>query len=589
MILVDLTDVGARRPDRPLFEGLSLTVASGDRLGVVGRNGGGKSTLLRVLAGAAEPEDGTVRRGRGVRIGFLGQRPELPSGTVGAAVGTHWEAAAILDRLGMASLTEADVATLSGGQAKRVALARVLVAEVDLLVLDEPTNHLDLDAVRWLEDRLARFAGGLVLVTHDRHVLDRVTTRVLELDRGQGFVHDGGYQSYLDARVERADKDANTEAVRRNLARVELAWLRRGAPARTRKSKSRIASATAIVDGRPPPPDRPGALDLGAARRGVSTPRLGDKVVVLHGVGHSYADEPWLFSDVDLDLAPDGRLGVVGPNGSGKSTLLDIIAGRLAPAAGSVQIGPTVRMGYYDQAGRDLDPSLRVRDAVAGKAAQPSWDQARLMERFWFDDDAQWAPIATLSGGERRRLQLLLVLADLPNVVVLDEPTNDLDLDTLRVVEDHLEGWPGAVVVVSHDRAHLERTVDDVLVLDGRGGTSMPPGGFAAYEATRLQERSPTRAAPAGPPRAARDATPTPPVAVPVKKQRSPSTVRRLMAEAERHLATATRRREALSTEMGSATDHLALAPLATELAAVEARIGELEERWLVLADELGG
>ncbi|MDQ6797364.1 MAG: ATP-binding cassette domain-containing protein [Actinomycetota bacterium] len=590
MILVDLADVGARRPDRALFEDLCLTVASGDRIGVVGRNGGGKSTLLRVLAGEAEPDEGTVRRGKGVRIGFLSQRPVLPPGTVGDAVGTHWEAAAIIDRLGMAPLTGADVATLSGGQAKRVALARVLVAEVDLLVLDEPTNHLDLDAVRWLEDRLARFSGGLVLVTHDRHVLDRVTTRVLELDRGHGFVHDGGYQTYLDARVERADKDASAEAVRRNLARVELAWLRRGAPARTRKSKSRIASATAIVDGRPPPPDRPEALDLGAARRGVSTPRLGDRVVVLHGVGHRYtADDPWLFTDLDLDLAPGGRLGVVGPNGSGKSTLLDIMAGRLAPGAGSVEIGPTVRIGYYDQAGRDLDPSLRVRDAVAGNAGQPSWEQARLMERFWFDDDAQWAPIGTLSGGERRRLQLLLVLADLPNVVILDEPTNDLDLDTLRVVEDHLDGWPGSVVVVSHDRAHLERTVEDILVLDGRGATSMPPGGFAAYEATRQQVRTPKLAASARSPRVHRTSAEAEAPAEPARKQRSPSTVRRLIAETERDLAAASGRRDQLSTEMRSRSDHAALAQLATELAAAEARMGELEERWLELADELGG
>ncbi len=588
MILVDLTDVGARRPDRPLFEDLSLTVASGDRLGVVGRNGGGKSTLLRVLAGEAEPEEGTVRRGRGMRVGFLSQRPVLPAGTVGAAVGTHWEAAAILDRLGMAPLVTADVFTLSGGQAKRVALARVLVAEVDLLVLDEPTNHLDLDAVRWLEDRLARFGGGLVVVTHDRHVLDRVTTRVLELDRGQGFVHDGGYQSYLDARVERADRDANAEAVRRNLARVELAWLRRGAPARTRKSKARIASATTIVEGGPPPPDRPGALDLGAARRGVSTPRLGDKVVALHGVGHRYGSDPWLFADVDLDLEPGGRLGIVGSNGSGKSTLLDIMAGRLTPAAGRVEIGPTVRMGYYDQAGRQLDPSLSVRGAVAGKAGQPSWEQARLMERFWFDDDAQWAPIATLSGGERRRLQLLLVLADLPNVIILDEPTNDLDLDTLRVIEDHLDGWPGSVVVVSHDRAHLERTVDDVLVLDGRGATSRPPGGFASYEATRLQGRGAKLAAPAAAPRTHPDSQATPATTKPVRKERSPSTVRRLMAETERELTEATGRRDELSAEMGSAV-HQALAPLATELAAVEARVVGLEERWLALADELGG
>src|SRR3954454_15604292 len=225
MILVDLERVAARRPDRPLFEDLSLTVSSGDRLGVVGRNGSGKSTLLRVLSGESNPEEGAVRRGRGVRIGFLGQRPELPAGTVRAAVGSHWEAAAILERLGMGALAEAAVETLSGGQAKRVALARVLVEEVDLLVLDEPTNHLDVDAIAWLENRLAAFRGGLILVTHDRHVLDRVTTKVLELDRGTGYVHDGGYDAYLEGKAEREEQAANDEASRKILARQELAWL----------------------------------------------------------------------------------------------------------------------------------------------------------------------------------------------------------------------------------------------------------------------------------------------------------------------------------------------------------------------------
>jgi ATP-binding cassette subfamily F protein uup len=414
MILVDAQGLAVRRPDRPLFEDLSVTVSTGDRLGVVGRNGSGKSTLLRVLAGESNPEDGAVRRGRGVRIGFLGQRPDLPPGTVREAVGSHWEAAAILDHLGMTPFADAAVDTLSGGQAKRVALARVLLLEVDLLVLDEPTNHLDVEAIAWLEQRLARFRGGLVLVTHDRHVLDRVTTKVLELDRGRGYVHEGGYAGYLAGRAERAEHASAAEAVRQNLARSELAWLRRGAPARTRKPKARIASATAIVQGSAQAPDRATPLDLAAAGRGGSTPRLGDKVLELHGVGHRFDAGPWLFQHVDLDLEPGGRLGIVGPNGSGKSTLLDIIDGRLTPVAGSREVGTTAVIGYYDQTGRQLDPAQRVREAVAGGHAQPSWEQARLMEQLWFEADAQWAPIGTLSGGERRRLQLLLVLAGLP-------------------------------------------------------------------------------------------------------------------------------------------------------------------------------
>ena len=592
MILVDLDRVATRRPDRALFEDLSVTVQTGDRLGVVGRNGSGKSTLLRVIAGDGEPEEGTVRRGRHVRVGLLGQRPNLPAGSVREAVGAHWEAAAILERLGMGPLADADVRTLSGGQAKRVALARVLVEEVDLLVLDEPTNHLDVDAIAWLENRLAGFRGGLVLVTHDRHVLDRVTTRILELDRGAGYVHDGGYESYLQAKAERAEREATAESVRRNLARAELAWLQRGAPARTRKPKARIAAATAIVDGRGPEADRATPLELGAAGRGGVTPRLGDKVVNLHATGHRFGTGPWLFRRLDVDLEPGGRLGIVGPNGSGKSTLLDILAGRLVPTEGSREVGPTVQLGYYDQTGRDLDPSLRVREAVAGPTGQPNWEQARLMERFWFDTDAQWAPIGTLSGGERRRLQLLLVLTGLPNVLLLDEPTNDLDLDTLRTLEDHLEDWPGSLVVVSHDRALLERTVEDVLVLDGRGGAARAAGGYAGYEEAR---RAASAAARPGVTRATavRPATPDDgtraPAPAPRNRTRSPSTLRRLIALAEREMTEAADQRDRLAATLAAAgSDHAALTEAAHALAAAEERLAAAEERWLTLAEELG-
>jgi len=607
VILVDVERVAARRPDRPLFEDLSVTVSGGDRLGVVGRNGSGKSTLLRVLAGVAAPEDGVVRRGRNVRVGFLDQQPDLPPGTVAEAVGGggRWEAAAILERLGMGGLAAADVSTLSGGQAKRVALARVLVDEVDLLVLDEPTNHLDTDAIAWLENRLARFRGGLVLVTHDRHVLDRVTTRMLELDRGRGHVHDTGYAGYLAARSERAEQEATAEAVRRNLARVELAWLRRGAPARTRKPKSRIASATAIVEGTGPVVDRAGDLELAAAGgRGATMPRLGDKVVVLEGVGHRFGDsQPWLFTGLDLDLEPGGRLGIVGANGTGKSTLLDVLAGRLPPAAGRVDTAPTVRLGYYRQAGLEIDPVLRVRDAVAGPNAQPNWEQARLMERFWFDTDAQWAPVGTLSGGERRRLQLLLVLAALPNVILLDEPTNDLDLDTLRALEDHLDTWPGSLVVVSHDRALLERTVEDVLVLDGRGGAAPVPGGYASYEAARRatagrsanQTAGPAVPTPApGPASSPSGSTRRPapagggPAPAAKAKPRSPSTLRRLIGQAEREMTEAAERRDRLVADVAATCDHVALAAASRALAEAESHLVDAEERWLALSEELG-
>jgi ATP-binding cassette subfamily F protein uup len=603
--LVDLERVSARRPDRALFESLSLTVSAGDRLGVVGINGTGKSTLLRVLAGSAEPEWGVVRRGRGVRVGFLDQQPLLPAGSVRAAVGSGWEAAEILERLGMGGLADADVATLSGGQGKRVALARVLVSEVDLLILDEPTNHLDIDAIAWLEARLARFRGGLVLVTHDRHVLDRVTTRMLELDRGRAYVHDGGYASYLDARAVRVEQEAGAEAVRRNLARAELAWLRRGAPARTRKPKARIAAATAIVEGSPSTGAGTGPIDLGpggptgwtggggAGAKPTPTPRLGDKVVTLHAGSHRFgAETPWLFRKLDVDLEPGGRLAVIGPNGSGKTTLLDILAGRIAPTEGRVETAGTVVLSYYDQTGRDLDPDQRVREAVAGKAAQPGWEQVRLMERFRFDSDLQWATIGTLSGGERRRLQLLLALTSFPNVLLLDEPTNDLDLDTLRALEDFLEAWPGSLVIVSHDRALLERTAEEALVLDGHGGAAHAPGGYAQYEEARRRRTEQPEArqgATRTTPSVGKKTGSTPSPAPAAKKPRSPSTLRRLIGLAEAEMEKAGAERDALLAELSAAgSNHVALARIAETLAAAESRLSAAEERWLELSEELG-
>jgi ABC transport system ATP-binding/permease protein len=580
VILVDCDRITMSRPGRTLFEDLSVTVSAGDRLGIVGLNGTGKSTLLRVLADHVEPESGTIRRGRGARVAMLDQEAALPDGTALAAVGDSWEAAAVLDRVGMGPFADRPVSELSGGQRKRVALARALVAECDLLILDEPTNHLDIDGIAWLEDRLAGFGGGLVLVTHDRHLLDRVTTRILELDRGRGHVHEGGYASYLEARAEREERAATAEAVRRNLARSELAWLRRGAPARTRKPKARIEAATAIVEGRAEAAARSGELDLH-----LGTPRLGDKVIELHGVGHRFGDGPWLFRGVDLALDRRERLGVVGVNGTGKSTLLDIIAGRIAPLEGTVDSGATVSLGYYDQLTRELDPSARAREVVAGPHRDPDWTDARLLEAFWFDADSQWAPVEMLSGGERRRLQLLTVLAAKPNVLLLDEPTNDLDVDTLRVLEDFLDEWPGALVVVSHDRAFLERTVTDVIVLDGAGRAGRRPGGYAAWEEERRASRS----------RSGAGATATAGAAPAPKRQRpkpaagrSRSTVRRELTAAERDLARIDDRHDRLTGEVQAAgNDHEALARLGAELAALDEERRVAEDRWLELSEEL--
>ncbi len=583
MILIDAEGLKASRPGRPLFEDVSITLSTGDRLGVVGLNGCGKSTLFRILSGELRPDAGVVRTGRGARIGVLPQLPVLPNGTVRDAVGGGWQSEAMLDKLGMGDMVEADTRELSGGQLKRVALARLLAGEWDCLILDEPTNHLDLDAIGFLEETLARFPGGLAIVTHDRHVLDRVTNRVLEIDRGHAYLHipvgenaGSGYAAYLAARAEREENSATAEQVRKNAAKKELAWLRRGAPARTAKPKARIAAAEALIANKPDGPARQGelGLDLGSKR-------LGSKGIEMLGVGFTWPDGHEVLHAFDHALEPGDRLGIVGPNGAGKSTLLDMIAGRLTPTVGTIDIGKTVLVGYYDQLGKELDLSKRVRDVVAGDKGSPSVEDLNLMKRFWFDGDAQFAPLSTLSGGERRRLQLLLTLIEQPNVLLLDEPTNDLDLDTLRALEDYLDDWPGIVVVVSHDRAFIDRTVEEILALDGEGGAALVPGGVATW----LQQRSARVTTPRSAPNQRSSSTKP----AKQKSSRSPSTLNRLIANVEKDMTKRTTRQTALYQDIADAgNDHKKLAALGEELAALQTAIESLETQWLELTEELG-
>ena len=583
MILIDAEGLKASRPGRPLFEDVSITLSTGDRLGVVGLNGCGKSTLFRILSGELRPDAGVVRTGRGARIGVLPQLPVLPEGTVRDAVGGGWQGEAMLDKLGMGDMAEADTRELSGGQLKRVALARLLAGEWDCLILDEPTNHLDLDAIGFLEETLARFPGGLAIVTHDRHVLDRVTNRVLEIDRGHAYLHipagenaGSGYAAYLAARAEREENSATAEQVRKNAAKKELAWLRRGAPARTAKPKARIAAAEALIANKPDGPARQGelGLDLGSKR-------LGSKGIEMLGVGFTWPDGHEVLHAFDPALEPGDRLGIVGPNGAGKSTLLDMIAGRLTATVGTIDIGKTVLVGYYDQLGKELDLSKRVRDVVAGDKGSPSVEDLNLMKRFWFDGDAQFAPLSTLSGGERRRLQLLLTLIEQPNVLLLDEPTNDLDLDTLRALEDYLDDWPGIVVVVSHDRAFIDRTVEEILALDGEGGAALVPGGVATW----LQQRSARVSTPRSAPNQRSSSTKP----AKQKSSRSPSTLNRLIANVEKDMTKRTTRQTALYQDIADAgNDHKKLAALGEDLAALQTAIESLETQWLELTEELG-
>ena len=581
MILIDAEGLKASRPGRTLFEDVSITISTGDRLGVVGLNGCGKSTLFRILSGELAPDAGVVRRGRNARVGVLPQLPVLPNGTVRDAVGGGWQGEAMLDKLGMGDMTEADTRELSGGQLKRVALAQLLAGEWDCLILDEPTNHLDLDAISFLEETLARFPGGLAIVTHDRHVLDRVTNRVLEIDRGHAYLHipaginaGSGYAAYLTARSEREDNAATAEQVRKNAAKKELAWLRRGAPARTAKPKARIAAAEALIANKPDGPARQGelGLDLGSKR-------LGSKGIEILGVSFTWPDGSEVLHAFDHALEPGDRLGIVGPNGAGKSTLLDMIAGRLTPTEGTIDIGRTVQVGYYDQLGKELDLTKRVRDIVAGDKGAPSVEDLNLMKRFWFDGDAQFAPIHTLSGGERRRLQLMLTLIEQPNVLLLDEPTNDLDLDTLRALEDYLDDWPGIVVVVSHDRAFIDRTVEEILALDGEGGAALVVGGVDAWLRQRTAKPNVPRSAPM---------KNSPPPTQKKSGKRSPSTLNRLIAGVEKDMAKRTTRQTALYQDIADAgSDHVKLVALGEELAEIQSAIAVLENQWLEYTTEL--
>ncbi len=589
VICVDVAKVGVAQPDKVLFDGLSVTVSSGDRVAIVGVNGSGKSTLMRIMAGTQRPDDGDVRFGRGVRIALLDQDPRLPAGTVRQVLGDSWEVAAVATSLGVQPLLDRSTDQLSGGQAKRVALAQALVGEYDLILLDEPTNHLDLEAIEWLEQRLAGTSAALVVITHDRHLMDRLTTtrgdgRVVEIERGQGYIHRAAtgasaYATYLEGRTARHEQAASEESTRKILARRELEWLKRGAPARSTKPKARLRAANEIVAGGPEAAGVRGnelLLDAG-------TTRLGNQVIELLGVSQAYGPHV-VFRDVDLLIEPGARLGVVGPNGSGKSTLLDIIAGRTEPASGTVKRGTTVVTGYADQQTTLLDPEAIVREVVAGPLRQPDWEDRVLLERFWFDSTAQFAPIKMLSGGERRRLQLVMVLATKPNLLVLDEPTNDLDLDTLRAMEGFLDEWPGALVVASHDRTFLDRTVDHVLAIEPGGRVGRVPGGVQGWLAGRLA--GPSRAPAAA---AAKVVSGSKPAGSNAAKPASQYTIGRQMRDAEQAIAKLQKQVDRLHEQLATTTDHMVLASVGAELAVAQAALNELEERWLELAEQQSG
>jgi ATP-binding cassette subfamily F protein uup len=608
--LISLERAAKAYAHRNLLDGVSLGVSAGDRIGVVGRNGAGKSTLLALLAGRVAPDTGRVAMAAGLRLGYLPQADQL-AGTVGeivfgpmarsagglAVAGSApepegarapWEAdpraRAIMAELLPGIGVDAAVGQLSGGERRRVALAALLVAERDVLLLDEPTNHLDIEAIDWLGRHLRDSGCAVIVVSHDRWLLDTVCERTWELDRGQVHSAEGGYSAYVLAQAERERGEEAAERRRRNLARKELAWLQRGARARTTKAKFRVEAANALIASEPPPRDSVELTRLATARLGKTVIELQDASVSVRADGR----ERFLLDRVTWRLGPGDRVGIVGVNGSGKTSLLTVLAGDAVPgpagpgvhADGTIIRGKTVRLAHLSQELAELDPDQRVREAVEEirlriRVGDRELSAGQLLERLGFSAERQWTRVGDLSGGERRRVQMLRLLMDEPNVLLLDEPTNDLDIETLTEFEDLLDGWPGTLVAVSHDRYFLERVTEHVVALLGDGRLSFLGGGVDEYlDRVRAARAAPAPSAPA--------------TAVPRSSAAEERSARKELQRLERQMERLSARETELTAQLAAnATDYEKLTTLGADLKATQAEKADIEERWLTVAGEL--
>jgi ATP-binding cassette subfamily F protein uup len=511
--------------EKILFDNISLGIGEGDKIGLIGVNGTGKSTLLKVIAGIEPTDTGKITKANNVRVGYLEQSPAFEYGTtvLQQVFNGHspvmellrdyeevlikstespgdeklekrlldlmhkmdtqnaWtiesEAKNILTRLGINSF-DADVATLSGGQRKRIAMAGALINPTELLILDEPTNHIDNDTVDWLEKYLNNRKGALLMVTHDRYFLDRVVNRIIELDNGRLYSYQANYSRFLELKAEREELEQASERKRQNLLRTELEWIRRGAQARSTKQKARIERFEKLKEADAPLKDDNIEIQVGSAR-------LGRKIIEAENIRKAYGNKT-IIEDFSYVLQRDDRIGVIGPNGIGKSTLLRIITGQIKPDSGKIEIGETVKTGFFTQENADMDHSLRVIEYIRSVAEHietknGSLSASQMLERFLFPPSVQWTPISKLSGGEKRRLYLLSILMGAPNILLLDEPTNDLDIQTLTILEAYLDEFPGAVITVSHDRYFLDRTVSRIFSFDGDGHITKYAGNYSDY------------------------------------------------------------------------------------------------------------
>ena len=567
---------------RQLLDDVNFYLNEGDKVGVIGINGTGKSTFLKVLSGVTEPDGGTISRNPNVQVSLLPQNPVMEeSATVLEQVFLHfpaefrelneYEAKAMLNRLGITDFAQ-KVGTLSGGQRKRVALAAALIHPADVLILDEPTNHLDSEMVAWLEDWLRRFKGGLVMVTHDRYFLERVVNHITELSRGKLYHYEANYSKYLELREQRAEMVEASERKRQSILRVEREWIMRGCTARTTKSKERIQRYEALLNQEAPETDE--AVQMAAA-----SSRLGKKIIELRDVSKAFDGRP-IVSRFSYNLLRGDRIGIVGRNGAGKSTLLHLMAGELAPDSGTVEVGATVKIGHFSQEGRELDLNQRVYDFIHDIADEVRTDEGtfsanQMMERFLFPGDLQSVPIGRLSGGERRRLYLLSVLMEAPNVLLLDEPTNDLDVTTLSILEDYLLGFPGPILAVSHDRFFLDKLAESIFEVRGDGEIHRFTGNWTDWQAKRRAEEAPSPKAEKPKPAAERPRERK--LKFTFKEQREFETIDADLAELEAQIT-------ACQTEQESCgSDYVKLQELQARQAELEAALEEKTERWVYL------
>ena len=488
MILLNATDISKSYTASPLLSNLSYAINEGNKIGLIGVNGTGKSTLLRITAGIEDADSGKIILTGGVRIGYLPQAPAYdPEKTVleqavsyltrEIAAEGEYKCKSMLNQLGITDF-EKKMSTLSGGERKRVAMAGIFTNECDILILDEPTNHIDSDTVEWLENYLKKFRGAIFMVTHDRYFLDRVTNVILELTGGKLYRHEGNYEVYLENQAAREEMALATERKRRTLYRRELEWMRRGAQARTTKAKGRIDRFHQLEESKL-------VVNNAALEMKSVSSRLGKKIIELEHVSKAFDGVP-VISDFSYTVLRNDRIGIIGENGSGKSTLLKLISGELQPDSGSVEIGETVKIGYFSQENEHMDKSRRVIEYICDIAHNVKTEDgyisaSQMLERFLFPPHMHSIPVSRLSGGEQRRLYLLGILMSAPNVLLLDEPTNDLDIDTLCILEDYLDSFAGAVIAVSHDRHFIDRIAEKTFVYEGEGHIAEYPGGYSDW------------------------------------------------------------------------------------------------------------